>query len=307
MQLMKRIVILGVLFVALASRGGAELPSASLGIATYNLRYDLADDGPELVWSKRLPRIVSVVRKGGFDLVGFQEVTATMYPSLTNSLPEFVFGQWTAGRAGQCLAFRPETFERLDGGQFSLSEAPDDLTRVSWGSAGVRICRWALLRQRSNGVRLRVFNVHPDWKSGEARAKGMELVLERAKAAIAADERVIVLGDMNDMEGASFPWSPSEPKYPTGMSIRLAKAVLNDSQDISRSPHLGPVMTYQAFTTNATHRLDYIFVSDGIGVLSHRTYDNRPGGYPSDHDLVSARIAFDRINVRLRDNVKRSD
>ena len=77
-------------------------------------------------------------------------------------------------------------------------------------------------------------------------------------------------------------WSP-------GSQIRVRAVVFDETE----TPHTGPVCTSHSYKPPATRRIDYIFVSDGFRVLSHRTHADRPGGkYPSDHDAVSARLDF---------------
>ena len=258
---------------------------------TYNTRFHVDKDGPENTWAKREPRIVQVVRDAKADLVGFQEITKDSYPTLVAALPEYEFADGPAKHGPTPIAFRPELFERLDSGRFFLSERPNDPKCNSWGSSGPRVCQWALLKFRATGRKLRVFCQHPDWKSGEQRAKGMALVMDKAKAAMADGELVIVLGDMNDAENESFKWSPCDPLYPTGESIRVARRVLNDTFEISETPHTGTVDTAQGFKPEYHGRIDYIFTCPEFRVLAHRTHNDRPGGgYPSDHDPVSARL-----------------
>lgn len=266
------------------------LQAAPIGVMTYNTRFHVDRDGPENTWDRRLPRIVKVVADAGVDLVGFQEITSPAYAGLVAAFRGFDFADGAEKSGPNPIAFRPERFRRIGSGRFFMSERPDDPGCNSWGSSGPRLCQWALLEMKDSGRRLRVFNMHPDWKSGRQRALGMEVVLARAKTAMAAGEHVIVLGDMNDAENITFKWSPSDPEYPTGESIRRAKRVLKDSFEISETPHRGTVMTVQNFTTNYFGRIDYIFVSPEFRVLSHRTHNDRPGGYPSDHDPVSARL-----------------
>ena len=258
-------------------------------VMTYNTRFHVDADGPENTWAKRLPRIVEVVRRAKADLIGFQEITRRSYSELVAAFPEYEFGDGRGTCGSVPIAYRPELFERVDSGRFSLSERPDDPQCLSWGSSSPRRCQWVVLKFKATGRRLHVFCMHPDWKSGEQRAKGMELVMAKAKAAMTAGDLVIVMGDMNDAENMRFSWSPSDPKYPTGESIRIARRVLKDAFEISETPHEGPDKTFQNFKPAYDGRLDYIFVSPEFRCLVHKTHDDRPkGGYPSDHDPVSA-------------------
>ena len=267
-------------------------PPATFRVATFNIRIDTeggkVKDTGDNAWPERLPRVVKVIRDGRFDLIGFQEVTRNMWPDLVGALPEYAFADGADKFGPNPIAYRPELFERLDSGRFALSEKPNDFKTLTWGSSSVRVCQWALLKHKATGRRMRVFSQHPDWKSQESRSKGMALVLERAKKAMADGEDVIMAGDLNEMIGGVVPWSPFNPKHRFGDSIRLAKGVLRDSFDYTETPHTGPVCTAHSYKPPATRRIDYIFVSDAFRVLRHHTHADRPGGkFPSDHDAVS--------------------
>lgn len=281
-----------------ASAAGAEGQHAnpqsdSFTIATFNIRIDI--DKGENAWTNRRPRVVQVVKDGGFDLIGFQEVTRTMWSDVIGSFsPEYEFADGKDKFGPNPIAFRPDLFERIDSGRFSLSERPNDYKCVSWGSSGVRICQWVLLKVRSNGRLMRVFNMHPDWKSRAARTEGMrQLVVPKVRKAKASGELVVLTGDMNDMVGAVLPWSPKDPKYAVGDSILLAKSELRDSFDAVGAARIGPPLSSHGYSRKAGHRLDYVFLSDEFRVLSYRTHDDRPGGkFPSDHDAVSVKVAI---------------
>ena len=272
-------------------------PTHMFRVATFNIRIDteggkITDTGDK-AWPERLPRVVKVIRDGRFDLIGFQEVTKNMWPDLVAALPEYAFADGSDKHGPNPIAYRPELFERIDSGRFALSAKPNDFTTRTWGSSSVRICQWALLKHKTTGRLMRVFSQHPDWKSQESRSKGMALVLERAKKAMAEGEDVIMTGDLNEMIGGIVPWSPFDPKHQFGDSIRLAKSVLRDSFDLTETPHTGPVCTSHGYKPSATRRIDYIFVSDAFRVLRHHTHADRPGGkFPSDHDAVSALLGI---------------
>ena len=276
-------------------------PSSNAFVAaSFNIRIDTDAKGNPMdtgdnAWSERRPRVAEVIRKGRFQLIGFQEVRKGMWPDLVADLPEYSFADGHERKGPNPIAFLPEIFERLDSGCFALSEKPDDFTTRTWGSSGVRFCQWALLRHKATGRLVRMFNQHPDWKSMEQRAKGMELVIAKVKAAKEKGEMVILTGDMNDSEGdvSMHRFSPYDKRYRIGDSIRLAQTELSDTLDITETPHTGPVLSCHGYKPVGSSRLDYIFVSDGFRVLSHHTHDDRPGGkYPSDHDAVSARLDF---------------
>lgn len=75
--------------------------------------------------------------------------------------------------------------------------------------------------------------------------------------------------------------------YPDTEPYNIVTACLKDSFTLSQTPHTGPTKTYQAFKYNEHHEgkpIDFIFVSDGIDVLTHKTLDDSDNQlYPSDH------------------------
>ena len=277
----------------------ASSRQATFRVATFNIRIDIDRNGKpvdrgENAWPMRLPRVVKVIRDGRFDLIGFQEVTTNMWPDLVAALPGYAFADGPDKNGPNPIAYNPGLFECIDSGRFALSARPDDFNAPTWGSPGVRICQWARLKHRATGRTIRVFCQHQDWKSQESRSKGMALVVEKAKQAISDGEDVIMVGDLNEMVGATVPWSPPDPDRPFGDSVRIAKEALRDSFDAAETPHTGPAFTYHGYKPSATLRLDYIFVSDAFRVLSHHTHADRPDGrFPSDHDAVSALLGLE--------------
>ena len=72
--------------------------------------------------------------------------------------------------------------------------------------------------------------------------------------------------------------------------------MFENSENISAAPHEGPAGTFTGFdTTKApTGPIDFIFVSKGIKVYSHKTLSNEFNNhYPSDHFPVFAEIVFE--------------
>lgn len=272
---MKRL-LLAVAAVAAFSSAVVAGEAQALTVATYNVRFDV--DKGDRTWAKRQPRVVEVVRRGGFDVVGFQEVRTDMWVGFTNALPEYA---WTDGtRLTNPIAYRPERFACLTNGLWSISEDPADLKRISWGSSSPRQWRWALLKERTTGRLLRVFSVHPDWKSAKAREMGMERIIAEAKKALAAGEHVVLLGDFNN-EGLD------------DVPLRRAREVLRDARRTATDGHVGPVNTFNDYKDEANCCIDHIFVSSDFKVSRTRTHDERPnGGFPSDHWAFSARLAW---------------
>ena len=178
--------------LVLLSACSAHGAGAAFTVATYNVKVAEKSDGEALSWEKRLPRLVKVMRAGKFDLIGLQEVSRNMEVDFAAALPEYAFVDGPKKDGPVPIAYRPKLFELLESGRFSMSEKPDDFKFVSWGASCVRVCQWALFRVRADGSRIRVFNMHPDWKSCKARAKGMEMSGIVIGSSLMADLRKLI-------------------------------------------------------------------------------------------------------------------
>jgi len=118
---------------------------------------------------------------------------------------------------------------------------------------------------------------------------------------------VFLTGDMNatperrpvDAAALAADFRNAGPKDPQaeGGPYAVATANLRDSYDITRTPHSGPLKTFSGFKfveRPEGQPIDYIFVSAGVEVLSHRTLnDSENQLYPSDHFPVAADVAVE--------------
>lgn len=278
-------------------------PSGSINIATYNIRRAGKPDVGERDWTNRLPLVVGVVEKRGFEVMGLQEAYPRQIEDLRAAMPgwdSFGKGRFkNLSDEGSPIFWKKSRFDKLDGGQFWLSETPDEPGSKSWKAAFPRICTWVKLRDKGTGKMFFFFNTHLDHASIDARKNGVNLILGRI-AGIAKGAPVVLTGDFNDSvvsdelraEIRNHPkdrtkLTPAGPDHP----INVVKGVLKDAREISKTPHVGTDWTDNTYGEKHIKRIDYVFVSDGIDVLSHETCCDRPGGmYPSDHEAVTARI-----------------
>lgn len=258
-------------------------PSPPFNVATYNLRLNTPDDGVD-AWPRREAAVKALIQYHELDIVGTQEGLIEQIEAL-ETMPGYArvgVGRDDGKRAGEHAAifFRRARFELLGQGNFWLSATPERPS-ISWDSRCChRLATWARLRDRSNGRRFVVLNVHFDHEGVVARRESA-LLLVRKAAQIAGALPVIVLGDFNST--------------PDTEQIATMNAALRDAWKLSETPPYGPPGTFNGFhfDTPALDRIDYIFLGPGIRVLKLGVLtDSMQGHYPSDHFPVVARLAW---------------
>ncbi len=264
-----------------------------LRLATFNIRLP-ADKGVN-AWSNRAPRVIALVKRHGFDLVGLQEATAMQFDEMLAALPGWAMVgvcRDDGKRKGEatCILYRADRFTVQKSGTFWLSETPEVPGSKSWKTACTRVCTWALMTDTKNNKPFAFFNTHLDHISVEARANGMKLILERMQPLVPQGWPIFLTGDMNCNE-------TSEP-------VQLAGKVLRDAVRHTQTPHQGPWRTFTGYRyrpdaeepkapAKDAPRIDYIFVSEKVTVRDVTTHnDAENGNYPSDHFPVVIDASF---------------
>jgi endonuclease/exonuclease/phosphatase family metal-dependent hydrolase len=260
----------------------AEPQEGTFRLATFNIRTPI--DKPPNAWTCRVDRVRALIQLHRFDLMGLQEATEKQIDDLLTEGWAYVgVGRDDGKRGGEAspIFYKKALFDVQESGTFWLSETPEVPGSKSWDTACTRICTWARMTDRKTGKAFVYFNTHLDHVSPTAKENGMALILKRIKA-IDKGIPVLLTGDMNS--------------GPDSKPIALAKEALKDAKAVSLSPHTGPFGTSNSFNfkKEKTSRIDYIFVSTGIRVLTHATLDDSEKGlYPSDHFPVVADVAFE--------------
>ena len=254
-------------------------------VASFNMRTDCGEK-EDRAWSSRCPRVVKIIRDHKFDVIGAQELKHNQVADLRDALgPEGYAivgrGRLAEGKSeGVYLIYNTRRFVCMTNDTFQLSETPEIWGSSSWGSAYPRTCVWAQLKDRMGGGEFRFYNTHLDHVSELARKKGMELILGRITADVAAGTTAFLTGDFNN-------------ELKPGNAIDLARQAMKDTFDLSLAPHLGPVNTFHGYTPPARVLIDYVFVRGPVRVLSHATHDDMPDGkVPTDHYPVSATVSL---------------
>lgn len=274
--------------IVLAAVPAAALAGEPLRVATFNVRLNVASDGPD-AWPHRRAHVLAMARHHDWDLIGTQEALPDQVADM-EQLAGFtrvgVGRDDGAGRGEHAAIFvRQARFEILRSGTFWLSETPERPSKGWDGRCCNRIATWVELRDRlapgdGRAGRFFVFNTHFDHEGQVARRESARLLLARWKA-LAGDVPTLVIGDFNSSPG-------SEP-------LQLLSAELQDARASSRTPPYGPAGTFQGFRIDAPlaeqDRIDHVFHTRGIDVLSWAALtDSMHGRFPSDHLPVEVRV-----------------
>jgi endonuclease/exonuclease/phosphatase family metal-dependent hydrolase len=251
---------------------------------TFNIRCGTAKDGDNS-WGNRHRQAAAVIRQYGPDVVGLQEAYRFQIDTLRMALPEY--GEIGEGRDGgmrgeySAILYRIARFTVEDSGTFWLSETPEKVSR-SWGSACVRICTWAHLRDRETGLAFYLYNTHLDHRSEAAREGGVKVIANAIEQRKEKDP-FLLMGDFNAGE-SSPPLAYLEAGETSPVHLVDTFRVLY--------PDETSVGTYHGFRggTSGT-KIDYILVPAGVQTLAADIVQEKlDGRYPSDHFPVTATI-----------------
>lgn len=270
-------------FVLVGLSGGcrpvctAEGPrrSQSIRLASYNIR--TICDGDDRAWTVRAGALTEVVRRNEFDMFAVQEALAAQLKDLA-ALDEYAYigrDRDGDGKGEHCAVFyKKDRFNVLDHGDFWYSETPG-VPSCAWGARLNRMCSWGCFKDRLTGKTFYVFNSHTDHESAEARVRSSRLLLKQVKR-IARGETAFCTGDLNA--------TPDEEP----IRILSDDGLLVDSYLCTKTPPLGPAGSFYAYRFDdptPPKRIDFIFVTKNVEVLSYRTVDDdkKFRRYSSDH------------------------
>lgn len=295
----------------------SSLFAAQVKVCTYNIRTADFDDKDPAPWSLRSGCVAEAIKATGADLVALQEVIARQRETLDRDLGEAYESAGVCRDDGKLkgestpIFWRKDRFDELASGTFWLSETPEVAGSRGWDGMFPRVCTWAMLKDRETGKTVAFFNAHLDHRGAQAKVNGAKLIAARAAEARRNGAALVVItGDLNTVE--------TEPPYETvsasfADSVRLCVTpegpfrtshgwrVRTDEEEVScRAGFARPAAeraTRAFHDLIGGHRIDHIFVNEGVKVMSHRTWNGtvRIGEksiYPSDHFPVSATLAY---------------
>lgn len=261
---------------------------------SFNIRYDNPGDSLRGEgWLARRDAVARLIICADADIVGTQEVLHHQFSDLKNLLSDYEVvgcGRDDGNQAGEyeALWYKRSRFERLDTGNFWLSETPDVKGSLGWDGACVRMASWALLRDKLDGKEILAVNTHLDHVGSVARREGVNLILKKLKE-IVPGVPAVVTGDFN-----SGPRS-APVKHITDTSLLFH---LVDSHSVAENV-TGPQWTFHDFNRQPLGErliIDYAFVTPGISVKNYTIIPTVPSAGNdfniSDHNAVLITIAL---------------
>ena len=286
------LLVLAPLLLAGISRAADKTSHAGSSPAPYrmmsfNVRTARAQDGVN-AWPHRLEFLFETIRRFGPDLIGFQEVVEAQHDEIVKRMPEYVFsgvarddgkrkGEWSL------VGYRRDRFERVDHGDFWLSENPKEVGSKSWDAALTRICTWTRLRDKVNRCELVYANTHFDHKGVVARQEASR-VLSIELSKIANGVPALLTGDLNINE--------DNPAY--AVLVRPDRTGAIRWIDSYREVHPRRMPDEASFNgfkgTQIGSRIDFVFHTDDfVATSSEIDRSAMPDGrFPSDHYPVTA-------------------
>lgn len=257
-----------------------------VAVISYNIRYDNPGDGIN-AWPNRKDHVADMIKKYDADIAGLQEALKHQIDDLEERLPGYKWvgvGRDDGEEGGEFspVFYNSERFEVLDFETLWLSETPDVPGSKSWDAAITRIVTRVKFRETDSGREFYVLNTHFDHRGETARLESAKLIAKWTSE-IPDDVPFIVTGDFNIRETTE------------AYGVLRDAGHIFDARYVSETEHQGPTTSSNNWEEmrEPETRIDYLFTSEHVQVLSHRILDDRYEGYfPSDHLPVLAEIVL---------------
>lgn len=256
-------------------------PTVRARVATFNVRYGTADDGPNC-WSSRREILLRAVRSLAPDILSTQEALPFQLDEVDTANPSM--GRFGVGRyhgvdvprphetySGEHCAvyYRWAKFELLESRTEWLSDTPDVPGSLGWGAELARVVTIGRLRSLHGARDLVILNTHFHWGREIVRRSTDHLL--RLLSHVSADQSVVVTGDFN------LPPTSLEHRRLLSLALVGGRHLLDPLAN-----HSGG--SCHDFDGKPKQRIDWVLFSDDIKPAGAEvvTY-NEQGSYPSDH------------------------
>jgi endonuclease/exonuclease/phosphatase family metal-dependent hydrolase len=259
--------------------------SHDISVMTLNIRMDTPVDGKN-AWPDRAGIVSGFIDKHEPDLMGLQEVLWHQYEYLDSALNGYssiAVGRDDGLQKGEAcpVFFRDDRFTALANGTFWLSETPDIPGSVGWGAALTRIATWVRLYDKKANDTILFLNTHFDHISDSARFMSAGILLENIRK-LSGDNDFIITGDFNAQPNSLAISSMKEGNFAV------------DAFTVSLTRPEGLRYTFNGWQEGSGGgRIDYIFIRNGMKVISHYTWKVIENGvFISDHWPVTAKLTY---------------
>ena len=281
----RRIAWAAALVTLLAATATARAP-VSVRLMTYNIRLDLASDGPN-AWPHRRDWVAAQVLWLHPDLFGMQEVLPNQKSDLIAALPRYRFiggGRDDGKEKGEAspIAFDTQRFDLLDNGLFWLSPTPAVASK-GWDAAYNRVATWARLRVRGTRYAILAVNTHFDHIGTVARKESALQISRWIESNVRHCEQVMLFGDFNS-------GTDDEP-----LASIKASLGLRDARAVSKSAPFGPANTFNGFEPAPAESrvIDHFLLGRQVEVERYLVLSQAiDGRWPSDHFPVLVDVSI---------------
>ena len=248
--------------------------SVDLSVASFNIRYGRADDGPDSWPLRKESTAAELAEVVTWDVAGLQEALQEQVDYLSEHVPHNAVvsvGRDDGISAGEhCTVLVDNSdLEVVSAQSRWLSEDPDVPGSVSWDSSLTRMVTMVRLRHVPSGVRFGFANAHFDHVGETARIESARLI----DGWLREDEHPwIFVGDLNDL--------PGSPCLQVFADAGWTSALGADAGS-----------TCHSFGGTDHGQIDHILCTPGITVTGAGIDTSRPGGrFPSDHYAIWANV-----------------
>ena len=256
-----------------------QIPTLSLKVMSFNIRYGTADDG-ENSWPLRNDAVIEFLGTSGYDIIGLQEVLFEQLQEIHRALPHFHWvgvGRDDGETQGEysAILFDSRRLTVNSSDTFWFSKTPAVVASTSWGNELTRVCTHGTFEV--GGHAFDFYNLHIDHESAISRLKSIELLLQRIHAK-GSSNPVIVTGDFNEGED--------------GPAVELMERAGFDETYRAMNPEGPEQATYHGWKgTIHGEKIDFIFVKGVREVLDAAIVRENPfRKYLSDHYPVVATL-----------------
>ena len=258
------------------------IPSASIPVMSYNIRYGTAEDGNNS-WEMRREAAAAMICDQRPAAFGVQEALDFQLEYMQKNCPGYKYvgvGREDGVHDGEHMAvfYDSERVELENWGTYWLSETPD-VPSFGWDAACKRTATWTLLKDKCTGKHFYFVNTHLDHVGKAARRNGLAVVVKRIGAMNPEGYPMILCGDFN--------------VYPDDPCLTDLRGMMKDARETAPSTDWG--LTWHDWgKVRRAKPIDFIFYDgfEGCRSFSRITQEYRGVPYVSDHYPVKAELVY---------------